>query len=81
MQEEWALTLAKSLPFYVRKSIIKYKEQQASANSCILLLFRKGSELYSTSSESAEVAFFRSLAEQKVVVAVQKSTISPGLTF
>jgi len=75
------LTLAKSIPFYVRKSIIKYKEQQASANSCILLLFRKGSELYSTSSGGAKAAFLCSLAEQKVVVAVQKSTVSPGLTF
>jgi len=60
---------------------MKYKEQEASANSCLLLLFRKGSELYSTSSDSAEVAAFPGLAEQKVVVAVQKSTILPGLTF
>lgn len=72
------LTLAKNLPFYVRKPIIKYKEQEASANSYLLLLFRKGSELYSTSSKTAEVASFPTLAEQKVVVAVQKSTISPG---
>lgn len=48
------LTLAKNLPFDVRKSIMKYKEQEASANSCLLLLFRKGVELYSTSSEGAE---------------------------